>query len=147
MDKLPEQFVGIVDQITNGFLGFLGLGPSETQEFDPPSENTPVPDNGFLNNDPESKPTQPEDDNRTVKQQASSDNDAVMTAVNNPFREGGRIPGGTHGQGGVNINEGGEYVLNRRAVDSIGSATLDRINFDRYPAVARVRMVVKRMVV
>ena len=78
MDKLPEQFVGIVDQITNGFLGFLGLGPSETQEFDPPSENTPVPDNGFLNNDPESKPTQPEDDNRTVKQQASSDNDAVM---------------------------------------------------------------------
>ena len=138
MDKLPEQFVGIVDQITNGFLGFLGLGPSETQEFDPPSENTPVPDNGFLNNDPESKPTQPEDDNRTVKQQASSDNDAVMAAVNNPFREGGRIPGGTHGQGGVNINaEGGEYVLNRRAVAAIGSATLDRINFDRYPAVGK----------
>ena len=138
MDKLPEQFSGIVEKIASGFLGFIGLGPTDTQDFEPPEENTPVPDNGFLNNDPEPKPTQPKDDKRTVKQQASDDNAETMAAINNPFREGGRIPGGTHGQGGVNINaEGGEYVLNRRAVAAIGSATLDRINFDRYPAVGK----------
>jgi murein DD-endopeptidase MepM/ murein hydrolase activator NlpD len=138
MDKLPEQFVGIVDQITSGFLGFLGLGPSDTKEFDPPDKSTPVPDNGFLNSDPESKDIQPIDDKSTVAQQAAKDNAETMAAINNPFREGGRIPGGTHGQGGVNINaEGGEYVLNRRAVAAIGSAALDRINFDRYPAVGK----------
>ena len=40
--KLPEQFVGIVDNIVNGFLGFFGLGPENTQDFEPPTEKTPI---------------------------------------------------------------------------------------------------------
>ena len=89
-----------------------------------------------MNSDPDPKPTQPEEDKRTVQQQASDDN--AKTSINNPFREGGRITGGTHGQGGVDINaEGGEYVLNRRAVAAIGGSALDRLNFGMYPAVGK----------
>ena len=138
MDKLPEQFSGIVEKIASGFLGFLGLGPTDTQDFQPPEKDTPVPDNGFLNSDPDPKPTQPEEDKRTEQQQAVDDNAKTMAAINNPFRKGGRITGGTHGQGGVDINaEGGEYVLNRRAVAAIGGSVLDRLNFGMYPAVGK----------
>lgn len=127
--NLPNTFVGIVDQLVNGFLGFLGLKPADTANIEEPPGDQPVPikDGKGLLQDSSSAATagQPTD-----KDQAEAQPEQM--------RRGGRIKGPTHGQGGVPIEaEGGEYVLNRRAVAAIGSATLDRINFDRYPAVGK----------
>ena len=53
------------------------------------------------------------------------------------MKRGGMLHGATHAQGGVPIEaEGGEYVLNRRAV-AIGGGILDRLNFGMYPAVGK----------
>ena len=128
--NLPNTFVGIVDQLVNGFLGFLGLKPADTAEIKEPPGDQPIPikaGQGVLADTSDSTATSTQPTDKTQEESQPKQ-----------MRRGGRISGPTHGQGGVPLEaEGGEYVLNRRAVAAIGSATLDRINFDRYPAVGK----------
>jgi hypothetical protein len=135
MDKLPEQFIGIVDKIANGFLGFIGLGPKDTEDF-PDNPDSPAPvETGFLENTAGngSQPKETALDKKPVQDQASKNVDDLPQ-----MRRGGMLRGATHAQGGVPIEaEGGEYVLNRRAVAAIGGGVLDSLNFGKYPAVGR----------
>ena len=132
VDALPEQFVGIVDNIVNGFLGFLGLEPENTEDFKEPTKGDTVPiSQGIVpNNDSGSgQPTGVEVDEKNKEQDL---NDLPQ------MKRGGMLHGATHAQGGVPIEaEGGEYVLNRRAVAAIGGGILDRLNFGMYPAVGK----------
>lgn len=132
LEKLPEQFVGIVQKIADGFLGFLGLTPSDTKEDTkvdgdesdpiPSSSGTPLYQSG---------PPPPEGGNVQDNADKKSDNKQKMA-------RGGMLRGATHAQGGVPIEaEGGEYVLNRRAVAAVGGGVLDDLNFNKYPAVGR----------
>ena len=130
VDALPEQFVGIVDNIANGFLGFLGLEPENTEDFKEPTQTEPISQGLVPNNDPGSgQPTEVDKDEKNKKQDL---NDLPQ------MKRGGMLHGATHAQGGVPIEaEGGEYVLNKRAVAAIGGGVLDRLNFGMYPAVGK----------
>ena len=130
VDALPEQFVGIVDNIVNGFLGFLGLEPENTEDFKEPTQTEPISQGLVPNNDSGSgQPTEVDKEEKNKKQDL---NDLPK------MKRGGMLHGATHAQGGVPIEaEGGEYVLNKRAVAAIGGGILDRINFGMYPAVGK----------
>lgn len=130
VDALPEQFVGIVDNIVNGFLGFLGLEPENTQDFKEPTQTEPISQGLVPNNDSGSgQPTEVDKDEKNKKQDLNQ---------LPQMKRGGMLHGATHAQGGVPIEaEGGEYVLNRRAVAAIGGGILDRLNFGMYPAVGK----------
>ena len=127
--KLPSVFTGLVQKIVDGFLGFIGLTPKQTSDIEVPEGDPP--------------PTTPIKEGKGLLDSSVGQDGPQPTKNEEPptpkqMRRGGRINGPTHGQGGVPLEaEGGEYVLNRRAVAAIGSATLDRINFDRYPAVGK----------
>lgn len=130
VDALPEQFVGIVDNIVNGFLGFLGLKPEDTEDFKEPTQTEPISQGLVPNNDSGSgQPTEVDKDEKNKKQDLNQ---------LPQMKRGGMLHGATHAQGGVPIEaEGGEYVLNRRAVAAIGGGILDRLNFGMYPAVGK----------
>ena len=130
VDALPEQFVGIVDNIVNGFLGFLGLEPENTEDFKEPTQTEPISQGLVPNNDSGSgQPTEVDKEEKNKKQDL---NDLPK------MKRGGMLHGATHAQGGVPIEaEGGEYVLNKRAVAAIGGGVLDRLNFGMYPAVGK----------
>ena len=130
VDALPEQFVGIVDNIVNGFLGFLGLNPEDTEDFKEPTQTQPISQGLVPNNDSGSgQPTEVDKDEKNKKQDLNQ---------LPQMKRGGMLHGATHAQGGVPIEaEGGEYVLNKRAVAAIGGGILDRINFGMYPAVGK----------
>ena len=123
LDALPNQFVGIVESITNGFLEFIGLPPAETEDFKDTGDKTdPIPTDGkSLVPDTDPGDGQPKDDETPAK-----------------MKKGGYLSGRTHAQGGeVRELEGGEYVFNRRAVAAIGRKELDKMNFGMYPAVGK----------
>jgi len=127
LDKLPQLFVGIVDKITNGFLGFLGLTPENTKDF-------PEPKEGETEAIPkvESEPVYNTDGGSSPSSSTDPDSGGNLPKM----RRGGILSGRTHAQGGQVIEaEGGEYVMNRRAVAAIGRKNLDAINFGKYPAV------------
>jgi len=133
LDKLPEQFVGIVDKIANGFLGFIGLSPKDTEDF-PDNPDGPAPvETGFLENTSGdgSQPKKTAIDDKPVADQAQKNVSDLPE-----MQRGGYLSGRTHAQGGeVRELEGGEYVFNRRAVAAIGRDKLDSMNFGQYPAV------------
>ena len=134
LDQLPNQFVGIVQKISDGFLGFLGLGPKETEEF-PDKEPGPAPvETGFIpTGTTGAQPEETANDKKPVPDQASNNIDNLPQ-----MKRGGMLHGATHAQGGVPIEaEGGEYILNKRAVAAIGGGILDRLNFGMYPAVGK----------
>ena len=107
VDALPEQFVGIVDNIVNGFLGFLGLEPENTEDFKEPTQTEPISQGLVPNND--SGSGQPTEVDKEEKNKNQDLNDLPQ------MKRGGMLHGATHAQGGVPIGaEGGEYVLNKR---------------------------------
>jgi len=129
LDNIPNQFVGIVQKITNGFLEFIGLPPEDTKPIKQPrdGDTAPIPEDG-KSLVPSSTPS------------GSDSAEELSPGESKPpkMKRGGYLSGRTHAQGGQVIEaEGGEYVMNRRAVAAIGRNKLDAMNFGNYPAVGR----------
>ena len=65
----------------------------------------------------------------SMMQRISAIDQQISSAQSEKFEQGGLIGGRRHSQGGTMINaEGGEFVMSRNAVSSIGVENLNRMN-------------------
>ena len=127
LDNIPNQFVGVVQKITNGFLEFIGLPPEDTEPIKEPKDGdtAPIPENGQS-----LVPTDAPSSSESTGESSPGESKPPK------MKRGGYLSGRTHAQGGQVIEaEGGEYVMNRRAVAAIGRDKLDAMNFGQYPTV------------
>lgn len=127
VNSIPALFSQVGEFIVGSFMDFLGI-PQDIEE-----PETPVPD--------PSKDTVGDTVPQTIDVPGHETEDGTVIpgkSDNEGLPEmgrGGALTGPSHAGGGVNINaEGGEYVLNKKAVAAIGTRALDRINFGMFPS-------------
>ena len=127
VNSIPGLFSQVGEFIVGSFMDFLGI-PQEIEE-----PTTPMPDpakdkEGDTVPQTIDVPGHETEDGTVIP--GKSDNEGLPE-----MGRGGALTGPSHAGGGVNINaEGGEYVLNKKAVAAIGTRALDRINFGMFPS-------------
>ena len=127
VSSIPQLFSQVGDFIVGSFMDFLGI-PREEEEI-----TLPMPDpSKDVENDttPQTVKIPGHETKEGTVIPGKSDNEGLPQ-----MGRGGALTGPSHAGGGVNINaEGGEYVLNKKAVAAIGTRALDRINFGMFPS-------------
>ena len=127
VSSIPALFSQVGEMIVGSFMEFLGIPKEE------PEVTVPMPDpNKDQENDtaPQTVDIPGHETKEGTVIPGKSDNEGLPQ-----MGKGGALSGPSHAGGGVNINaEGGEYVLNKKAVAAIGTRALDRINFGMFPS-------------
>ena len=127
VNSIPQLFSQVGEFIVGSFMDFLGI-PREDKEPTVPMPD-PSKDKEGDTVPPEVKVPGHETESGKVIPGKSEQEDLPQMG------KGGALTGPSHAGGGVNINaEGGEYVLNKKAVAAIGTRALDRINFGMFPS-------------